>query len=62
MLIQFALQLHARGEEDTAGRRAIGQGETDPELAAAAIDLTSWARVLAAAIESGTARLEAGHA
>ena len=50
MVIQYALQRWARGEEAEAERLAIAQGETDPAFRASAIDLTSWRIVLAAAM------------
>jgi len=50
MVIHYALQRWARGEEAEAERLAIAQGETDPTFIAAAIDLTSWRVVLASAM------------
>jgi len=46
VVITYALQRWARGEEEQAQRMAI-----DPDFYG--IDLTSWLRVLAAAIEAG---------
>lgn len=46
VVITYALQRWARGEEEQAQKMAI-----DPDFYG--IDLTSWLRVLAAAIEAG---------
>ncbi len=58
-VIEYALQRWARGEEHQAQRLAIAQGETDPRFKDAAVDLTSWYVVLAAAVAAGRAALEA---
>ena len=50
MLIDICLNQWRRGEEDKAERKAIGQGESDPVILEACIDLTSWRAVLAAAM------------
>jgi len=48
MVTQYALQRHARGEEEGAQRTWLGQYPRD---------LTSWYAILAAAVASGTENL-----
>ena len=54
MVVIYALQRHARGEEDGAQRTALGHG----------IDLTGWYRILAAAVSrppAATHTCDTGH-
>lgn len=53
MLVTYALQRWARGEEDAAEKTALKTSENEH-----GIDYTSWRRVLAAAVVSGTRKLE----
>jgi hypothetical protein len=54
MVIEYALQRHARGEEELAQRTAIA-----PDLHG--VDLTTWFRVLAVARAAAATTAEDGH-
>jgi hypothetical protein len=52
MVVEYALWRWARGEEEGADRTALSGG----------VDLTSWRRILAAALAAGAVGVEAGGA